>query len=298
MFILLFFWPPLLFHFLPHLRIPFQTFSLRLLCSIYSSLQHDNTVQSTHNYPTLWSQPLYSEELLLRVRAAQTRVFIMAATSIRNFFCCRSRSKPLNSSFDPRYGAAEITAPNAGAYANARYQTSPTMQTFVKYNPRDYVPSEQSPGNDRPFSPNSRNDSVSGGSGSGSQPSSPPHSSTNMPVHAAYHSDPQHASIQSALSPSSSRPSSHPNSPPNSAPLPRSASSAQRSLSTGVGLPPSPGRGQGQARGNGHGRAGQAAPLDTRTAGTGRHWNKERKRDAENWSPESAHSVEQWPGSM
>ena len=85
----------------------------------------------------------------------------------------RQRRTILESRYDPRFGAPEISAPTAGAFVNPTYQTSPTSKTFVRYNPREY----HRAGNDVPWRTDKPNSPASTdySSKSGSQPSSPPY---------------------------------------------------------------------------------------------------------------------------
>jgi hypothetical protein len=95
----------------------------------------------------------------------------------------KQRKTFLESKYDPRFGTHEITAPNAVAFVNP-YQISRTSKTFVRYNPREFNDTENSPG--KPKSSPANTDS----SWSSGQPSNP-FNGGDMPVHQAYIPNPR-----------------------------------------------------------------------------------------------------------
>ncbi len=246
-------------------------------------------------------------------------VFILITSAI-SFIWWKKRQRRafMESRYDPRFGAPEITAPNVGAFVNPSHQISPTTKTFVRYSLREHGGPETSSSGEREHKPDSP-DSTDFSSKSSSQPSSPPHTDASMPVHQAYIQNPKQT-LRSSLS------HNHPT-PPNSAPIPtrtysNSASGATppnsapirttRNFSTPTGAAsytnqenpsarPAPssiptydpstytpqfesGTAQAQQRQQNHSRApASVRPIPGRSQG---------------WNNESSNSVELWPGSM
>jgi hypothetical protein len=124
----------------------------------------------------------------------------------------RQRRAFVESRYDPRFGAPEITAPNAGAFVNPPHQIPPTTKTFVKYNPREYNDPEMSSPGEHEHKTGSPASTLEYSSKSGSQPSSPQYNGTSIPVHQAYIQKPKEA-LRASLSADISQ-------PPNSAPIP------------------------------------------------------------------------------
>jgi hypothetical protein len=227
----------------------------------------------------------------------------------------KQRKAIIESRYDPRFGAPEITAPTAGAFVNPSYQISPTTRTFVRYNPREYNdPETSSPGEPEP-KPNSPA-STEFSSRSSSQPSSPPYTGASLPVHQAYIQNPKQA-IHGPLS-------SEIPSPPNSAPIrtrtfsssassptpPNSAPIRNRNFSTPTGATSQTSQVSSSARSNSTGMP----PYDPSTyvprfeSGLVQQLQQTRPNApaplrptpgrSQAWNTESSHSVELWPGSM
>jgi hypothetical protein len=111
-----------------------------------------------------------------------------------NICCWKRRKNPLDTEFDARYGAHDITAPNKGGYASPTPQAGPTTEVVVeigKVPPRRAIrESEKSPGADGKL-PSPASTAMSSGASTSSQPSSPRHKPVNykrvsVPVHQAY----------------------------------------------------------------------------------------------------------------
>ena len=234
----------------------------------------------------------------------------------------RQRKTVVESRYDPRFGAPEISAPTAGAFVNPICQTSPTSKTFVRYNPRElHEPKTKSSEELRPSSPASTDLS----SKSGSQPSSPPYNGATLPVHQAYIQNPRQA-LRDPLSPETP-------SPPNSAPIrartyfstnstagatpPNSAPIRTRNFSTPTGIAGQSSQESSSARSNPTG----VTPYDPSTyvprfeSGLVQQQQRQRQQQqaprpnvpaplrpmpgrSQAWNTESSHSVELWPGTM
>jgi hypothetical protein len=228
----------------------------------------------------------------------------------------RQRRTLLESRYDQRFGAPEISAPNAGAFVNPTYQTSPTSKTFVKYNLREFQePETTSAGELKPSSPASTDFS----SKSGSQPSTPPYTGATLPVHQAYIQNPKQA-VRASLSPETPP-------PPNSAPIrtrtysstnsaagvtpPNSAPIRTRNFSTPTATQTS--QGSSSARSNSTG----IAPYDPSTYvprfESGLLQQQQLRQSpphnvpaplrptpgrSQAWNTEPSSSVELWPGTM
>jgi hypothetical protein len=236
----------------------------------------------------------------------------------------RQRKTIVESRYDPRFGAPEISAPTAGAFVNPICQTSPTSKTFVKYNPREFhEPKTTSSEELRPNSPASTDLS----SKSGSQPSSPPYTGSTLPVHQAYIQNPRQA-LRGPLSPETP-------SPPNSAPIrartysstnsaagatpPNSAPIRTRNFSTPTSIAGQSSQESSSAKSNPTG----VTPYDPSTSvprfesGLVQQQQQQQQRQqrqaprpnvpaplrptpgrSQAWNTESSHSVELWPGTM
>jgi hypothetical protein len=235
----------------------------------------------------------------------------------------RQRKTVLESRYDPRFGAPEISAPTAGAFVNPKYQTSPTSKTFVRYNPREFKGHERtSSGELKSNSPASTDFS----SKPGSRPSSPPYTGATLAVYQAYTQN----SEQAIRGPSS--PEIPP--PPNSAPIrtrtysstnsatgatpPNSASiRSTRNFSTPTGISSQTTNSQGSSstRSNSTG----IPPYDPSNPSTYaprfeselvQQQQRQPSRSnvpaslrptpgrSQEWKTESSDSVELWPGSM
>jgi hypothetical protein len=228
----------------------------------------------------------------------------------------RQRRAFIESRYDPRFGAPEITAPNAGAFVNQSRQI--ITKTFVRYNPKEYNDPETSSSGEPEHKLNSPASTIDYSSKSGSQPSSPPYPGASIPVHQAYIQNPKQA-LRTSMSPEILP-------PPNSAPIrtrtysnsaadstpPNSAPIRTRNFSTPAGVV------RHSSQGNSPASTPSSAmpPYDSSTyipqVENGTMQSQQRQQTRSNvpaplrptpgrsqaWNTESSNSVELWPGTM
>jgi hypothetical protein len=222
----------------------------------------------------------------------------MATSRITEFFakCCGRRPKNLESEYDPRFGAAEITAPNQGAYtsplanstipptvvAPKEFHKPPHLRHSQMYDLKDYN-AKISPTDTRDkASPTFSQDTKFS---SGSQPDSPFSTESSVPVHQAYiPTDKFAVRTVSVSSPQSSPPASPP------LPTPTSVSRILQPAPSGLGE---------QMRFQDGTFSNVSNTKPQRGAQVRIEPNTERRMPGPNdWTPDSAYSVEQWPGRM
>lgn len=210
--------------------------------------------------------------------------------------CCGPRSRSVETRYDPRFGAAEISAPAKGAYSSP---TGKPPNSVVQ--PR-HIPTPLKPVSVK-ASPTFSNTNTVVGSAQPNSPfgSSSTTSNSSMPVHEAYIPSTRF-SMQTVTM------TSPVHSPPSSPPLPTPRSTASHHSHEG------PRRGSSSAQNSllpvhlemDHERVGgprgtihntmNSAPKNSLGGLDMRKLSVPEKDEDSSWTPKSERSVEQWPG--